>query len=89
MPRGRRHTSDETAASFLYLRVTARQLADLHDVARENGITLSEVIREAVFEWAAEHAERRAVSAPAVVQASSRASQAHVDGRRTTRPIAR
>jgi len=62
MPRGRPCAGDAPATSFLYLRVTARQLADLHDVARDNRLTLSEVIREAVFEWAADRAERQRAS---------------------------
>lgn len=58
--RGRPRLADgEAATACIWLRVTDAQRRDLHDVARENHTTISDMVRQAVLEWVAEQAERR------------------------------
>lgn len=56
---GRPPIYDVPATAVIYVRTTPDQLADLRQVARENHTSLTNVIREAVVEYIADHDERR------------------------------
>ena len=55
---GRPPTRGAVARAVFHVRITASERRDLDDVARENCVTVSEVLREAVNEYVADYRDR-------------------------------
>lgn len=58
MKRGRKAARGAAAIHVIRVRLTPSERADIGRVARENDTTITEVIREAVNEYAADYRER-------------------------------
>jgi hypothetical protein len=61
---GRKPDREEVARVWMHVRMTVSERRDLDTVARDNNVTVSAVLREAVNEYVSDYRDRAVFSSP-------------------------